>query len=116
MTIRPNGRRSGQLLAGSDTLRAAGWSDRLFARPAEFEALPEAESARACWINWHTGRLTPHDGVMRGDHPVVIGALQRQQSATSLVKLLRDPLGYLWQYGFYWEEPGETEDPLLLDA
>ena len=95
---------------------AAGWSDRLFAHPDEFEALPQAESARTCWIDWHTGRLTPHDGLIRYDHPVVTGALQRQQSATSLVKLLRDPLGYLWQYGFGWTEPSETEDPLLLDA
>ena len=95
---------------------AAGWSDRLFARPDEFEALPEAESAISCWIDWHTGRLTPHDGLIRRNHPVVVGALQRQQSATSLVKLLRDPLGYLWQYGFGWNEPSETEDPLLLDA
>ena len=95
---------------------AAGWSDRLLARPAEFEALPEAKTARTCWINWHTKRLTPHDGLIRRDHPVVVGALQRRQSATSLVKLLRDPLGYLWQYGFRWDEPNETEDPLLLDA
>jgi hypothetical protein len=95
---------------------AAGWSDRLFARPAEFEALPEAETARTCWIDWRTGWLTPHDGLIRHDHPVVVRALQRQQSATSLVKLLRDPLGYLWQYAFRWEQPSETEDPLLLDA
>src|SRR4029077_10984190 len=27
----------------------------------------------------------------------------------------RDPLGYLWQYGFGWAEPSETEEPLLLD-
>jgi hypothetical protein len=45
-----------------------------------------------------------------------MAALERQQSATSLVKLLRDPLGYLWRYGFGWNEPRETEDPLLLDA
>ena len=94
---------------------AAGWSDRLFARPAEFDELPQARSALLCWIDWHTGRLTPNDGLIRRDHPVVIAALQRQQSATSLAKLLRDPLGYLWQYGFGWAEPGETEDPLLLD-
>ena len=95
---------------------AAGWSDRLFARPAEFEALLEAKSATTCWIDWHTGRLTAHDELIRRNHPVVAGALQRQQSATSLVKLLRDPIGYLWQYGFGWTEPSETEDPLLLDA
>jgi hypothetical protein len=73
---------------------AAGWSDRLFARPAEFVDLPEAVSAATCWIDWHSGRLTEHDGLIRHDHPVVTAALQRQQSATSLVKLLRDPLGY----------------------
>jgi hypothetical protein len=95
---------------------AAGWSDRLFARPDEFDELPAAISAISCWIDWHSGRLTPNDGVIRHDHPVVVRALQRQQSATSLVKLLRDPLGYLWQYGFGWNEPSETEDPLLLNA
>jgi PD-(D/E)XK nuclease superfamily len=95
---------------------AAGWSDRLFARPDEFDEMPAAISAISCWIDWHTGRLTPNDGLIRHDHPVVMAALQRQQSATSLVKLLRDPLGYLWQYGFGWTEPSETEDPLLLDA
>ena len=95
---------------------AAGWSDRLFARPDEFDELPAAISAISCWIDWHTGRLTPNDGLIRRDHPVVMAALERQQSATSLVKLMRDPLGYLWRYGFGWSEPGETEDPLLLDA
>ena len=38
--------------------QAAGWTDRLFARPAEFEGLPVARSARSCWIDWHTERLT----------------------------------------------------------
>jgi hypothetical protein len=95
---------------------AAGWSDRLFARPAEFDALRAAKSAISCWIDWHTGLLTPNDGLMRRDHPVVTAILQRQQSATSLVKLLRDPLRYLWEYGFGWTEPSETEDPLLLDS
>jgi hypothetical protein len=28
---------------------------------------------------------------------------------------LRDPLGYLWTYGFLWQEPDETEEPLQLD-
>jgi ATP-dependent helicase/DNAse subunit B len=32
------------------------------------------------------------------------------------VKLLRDPLGYLWTYGFGWLEPEETDEPLTLDA
>jgi hypothetical protein len=95
---------------------AAGWSDRLFARPAEFEGLSVARSARSCWIDWHTERLTAHDGLIRGNHPLVVASLDRRQSATSLAKLLRDPLGYLWTYGFRWQEPDETEEPLQLDA
>jgi hypothetical protein len=47
---------------------AAGWTDRLFARPEEFEGLPEARSARSCWIDWHTDRLTAHDGLMKANH------------------------------------------------
>ena len=95
---------------------AAGWTDRLFARPAEFEGLPVARSARSCWIDWHTERLTAHDGLIRADHPLIAASLNRRQSATSLAKLLRDPLGYLWTYGFQWKEPDETEEPLQLDA
>ena len=94
---------------------AAGWTDRLFARPAEFEGLPVARSARSCWIDWHTERLTAHDGLIRANHPLVVASLNRRQSATSLAKLLRDPLGYLWTYGFLWKEPDETEEPLQLD-
>jgi hypothetical protein len=95
--------------------QAAGWTDRLFARPAEFEGLPVARSARSCWIDWHTERLTAHDGLIRANHPLVVASLNRRQSATSLAKLLRDPLGYLWTYGFFWKEPDETEEPLQLD-
>ena len=96
--------------------QAAGWTDRLFARPAEFECLPVARSARSCWIDWHTERLTAHDGLVRANHPLVVASLNRRQSATSLAKLLRDPLGYLWTYGFLWKEPDETEEPLQLDS
>ncbi|MGC9954515.1 MAG: PD-(D/E)XK nuclease family protein [Rhizomicrobium sp.] len=95
---------------------AAGWSDRLFARPEEFEGFPVARAARSCWVDWHTERLTAHDGLVKANHPLVVAALNRRQSATSLAKLLRDPLGYLWTYGFRWQEPDETEEPLQLDA
>jgi hypothetical protein len=94
---------------------AAGWTDRLFARPGEFEGLPVARSARSCWIDWHTERLTAHDGLIRANHPLIVASLNRRQSATSLTKLLRDPLGYLWTYAFRWQVPDETEEPLQLD-
>ncbi len=44
-----------------------------------------------------TGRAglepTPHDGGFRKDHPAVLRALNMPQSATSLRRLLRDPVG-----------------------
>ena len=94
---------------------AASATDRLFARPNEFTDLPIAQSARATWIDWHTGRITAHDGLIKPGHPLLLRALDRRQSASSLVKLLRDPLGYLWTYGFGWSEPEETDEPLKLD-
>ena len=90
-------------------------TDRLFARDAEFAGQPLARSARAAWVDWHTGTLTAHDGMVRSDHPLLLQALDRRQSASSLTRLLRDPLGYLWSYGFGWAQPDETEEPLTLD-
>ncbi len=95
---------------------AASASDRLLARPGEFRRLPHAVSARRTWLDWDRRELTGHDGKVRSQHPLLIRALDRRQSASSLVKLLRDPLGYLWTYGFGWRAPEETEEPLSLDA
>ncbi len=95
---------------------AASASDRLLARPDEFGGLPLAISAVQTWKDWHQEAITGHDGLVRAEHPVLLRALNRRQSATSLVKLLRDPLGYLWTYGFHWSQPEETDEPLTLDA
>ncbi|MGB4101276.1 MAG: PD-(D/E)XK nuclease family protein [Alphaproteobacteria bacterium] len=94
---------------------AASASDRLMARPDEFALLPTARAALTAWIDWHTDAITAHDGLVRHDHPLLLRALNRRQSASSLVKLLRDPIGYLWTYGFGWKEPEETDEPLKLD-
>ena len=94
---------------------AVSATDRLFARDAEFAAQPLARSAQAAWIDWHRRALTAHDGFVRANHPLLLQALDRRQSASSLVKLLRDPLGYLWTYGFGWAQPTETDEPLTLD-
>ena len=95
---------------------AASESDRLTARPGEFAALPLARSTTGTWIDWHSEKLTAHDGLISKGHPMLLRALDRTQSATSLARLLRDPLGYLWTYGFGWRAPEETEEPLTLDA
>jgi hypothetical protein len=94
---------------------AASASDRLLARPEEFGSIPVARAALGTWIDWHRDKITAHDGLVRANHPLLVRALDRRQSASSLVKLVRDPLGYLWTYGFGWSEPEETDEPLSLD-
>src|SRR3546814_17666936 len=58
------------------------------ARPQEFRALPQAVTAAGCWRDWRREELTPHDGLVRADHPVLRSILERTQSASSLRRLL----------------------------
>lgn len=90
--------------------------DRLAARVDEFRALPLAASAEGCWIDWHAADITPHDGLIRADHPALDFVLARSQSATSLRKLLRDPLGFVWRYGLGLKAPRMGTEPLDLDS
>jgi len=90
-------------------------ADRLLARPTEFATTPRARSARACWQNWHREALTPHDGLIRPNHPVLLGALAGRFSASRLRRLALDPLGFVWQYVFGWSAPTEAEEPLALE-
>lgn len=91
-------------------------TDRLMARPGDFQLLPQAVAANTCWRNWHSAGLTSHDGLVRADHPVILSILSRTQSASSLRQLLRNPLGFVWQYGLRWRTPENGTDPLILDA
>jgi hypothetical protein len=90
-------------------------TDRLTARPQEFRGLPQAVAASTCWRNWLREEVTPHDGVVRPDHPVVQAILARTQSASSLRLLLRNPLGFVWRYGLNWQAPKAADDPFVLD-
>lgn len=89
-------------------------SDRLSARPIEAAQNPHITLALQCWRDWHTAAITPHDGILSSGHPVVRLALARVQSATSLGRLLRDPIGFLWRYALGWHAQPETEEPLVL--
>ena len=89
--------------------------DRLMARPAEFAATLRAASATACWRDWSDDAITPHDGLVRADHPVLRRALERVHSASSLAKLLRNPLGFTWRYALGWRELDTGEEALELD-
>jgi hypothetical protein len=90
--------------------------DRLMARPAEFAVFPQTVSAKACWRDWHSADITAHDGLIRPDHPVMLSILNRRQSASSFRRLLRNPLGFVWQYGLHWRTPDSGVEPLVLDA
>ena len=91
-------------------------TDRLMARPREFRAMPQAVAASSCWRNWLRKEITPHDGLVRAEHPVLRAILDRTQSAGSLRQLLRSPLGFVWKYGLRWHAPESNKDPLVLDA
>ena len=91
-------------------------TDRLMARPAEFRRLPQARAASDCWFDWLRPEITPHDGAIRPDHPLIHAILERTQSASSLRMLLRNPLGFVWRYGLHWDAPESGDVPLTLDA
>lgn len=92
-------------------------TDRLTARQDEFREFAQAKTAYGCWRNWNTyQKITAHDGLVRQDHPVIRRILKQLQSASSLRRLLRNPLGYIWRYGLGLRFPQTGEEPLTLDA
>lgn len=92
-------------------------SDRLLARPRDAAQSPRVRQSRTCWRNWwHESALTPHDGMVGPSHPAIVAALGRIQSTTSLQRLLRDPLGFVWRYALGWRAIQLEAQPLQLDA
>ena len=104
------------LRRNSPPVHAFSETDRLMSRPAEFSAEAQAISAAACWRDWRRSEVTAHDGLIRADHPLILAILRRTQSASSLRRLLRNPLSFVWVYGFGWREPQSSSEPLVLDA
>ncbi|WP_247563532.1 PD-(D/E)XK nuclease family protein [Bradyrhizobium sp. 188] len=91
-------------------------ADRLMARPPDATDVDRIRAAQSCWRNWHVEQLTPHDGQFGADHPLVVAAIERVQSATSLRRMLQDPLGFVWRYGLGWDAPEAREQPLSISA
>jgi hypothetical protein len=91
-------------------------ADRLMARPGEFATSARAKNAIDCWHDWLDDDITPHDGMVRPDHPAITQVLSRTHSATSLQMLLRNPLGFVWKYAFGLRTPLAEEEPFRLDA
>ena len=95
---------------------AASESDRLLARPIEFQGMPIAVSGAACWRDWFRAEITAHDGLAKADHPRLRKAFDGPLSATSLRLLLRDPIRFVWRYGLGWRQPEEADEPITVDA
>lgn len=91
-------------------------TDRLLARSQEFAREHQAVATTTCWRNWHREEITPHDGLVRADHPLLLKILERTQSASSLRLLLRSPLGFVLRYAMRLRMPEGGTDPLVLDA
>lgn len=91
-------------------------ADRLLARPREATQLDHVRQSQICWRNWQREpSLTRHDGLITSDHPAILAALARTQSTTSLQRLLRDPLGFVWRYALGWHSIHLESAPLQLD-
>jgi PD-(D/E)XK nuclease superfamily protein len=93
---------------------AASESDRLTARPQDVAEHPATGSALRCWQSWHRQDLTAHDGLVVAGHAVIAESIAELQSPTSLTRLLRDPLGFVWKYALGWRAPDDRERPLIL--
>jgi hypothetical protein len=89
-------------------------TDRLMARPKEFRETVQASRSIECWRNWRREKITSHDGRVRTDHPLIQAVIARPHSATSLRRLLRNPLGFVWVYAFDWRAPESGKEPLVL--
>jgi hypothetical protein len=88
--------------------------DRLLARPEEAATSPRVKNSRACWAEWNRPAFSLHDGTDGSVSVAVNRALATVQSATSLRRLLRDPLGFVWRYALGWRAPQFEQQPLTL--
>lgn len=90
-------------------------ADRLLARPQEAREHQQLALGRTCWKAWLSPHYTAHDGRVPPQDPVIRAALNRQQSATSGRRLLRDPLGFVWRSALGWSPADSHSDVLALD-
>lgn len=94
----------------SGEVHALSEADRRSLSRAELSADARLRRCQASYLRAFTPGFTPHDGKVRGDHPLILKALARPHSATSLRSLLTNPHGFVARYALGWEEP-EVELP-----
>jgi hypothetical protein len=98
------------------TRYAISEGDRLFMRTSEFADTKAARRAKAASVNWFRPSLTAHDGLITPNHPRIEAVFGQVQSATSLQKMIRDPLGFVWRYALGFNAPEFDDEPILVDA
>jgi len=90
--------------------------DRLLARPQDAGRLQHVRQTQLCWRNWNREAThTAHDGLVTANHPAIIASLNRTHSTTTLQRLLRDPLGFVWRHALGWRSVRLESEPLQLD-
>ena len=74
-------------------------TDRLMARPQEFRAIRKRSARRQpAGATGMREEITPHDGLVRADHPLVARHPRRAPSRPArFAALLRNPLGFVWR-------------------
>ena len=60
--------------------------------------------------------LTEHDGRVRADHPAIQRALEDPISPSKLVKMVRDPFGFVGTHVHRWREPPLHAETLTMEA
>jgi hypothetical protein len=90
-------------------------SDRLQARPSDSADEPRLSRPIGFARARRTPQLTPWDGLVRADHPVILETLGQVQSASSLRQMLRDPQAFVWRYALGWHATLEEVQTLSLD-
>lgn len=98
------------------SLHPASEGDRIFMRPAEFAETDSAKRAKRASLNWVRPTITEHDGLIPPGHPRLEAVFDQVQSATSLRRMIRDPLGYVWKYALGFDAPEFEDEPLVVDA
>lgn len=89
-------------------------SDRLQARPRDGADQPRLARPVSCARARRRRELTPWDGQLRHNHPIILETLAQVQSASSLRQLLRDPQAFVWRYALGWHATLEETHTLSL--
>jgi hypothetical protein len=99
--------------------RAPEWAsshgDRLAGRPAEFLTTPIGDATRATWRDWHVPDVSSHDGRVRPDHALILEALSRPMSASTVKLLLTNPIGWMFGEVLSLNEPDPEDEPFELN-